>query len=105
MRTIKKENPSAVDFLLNRLEQRPSDSKNIRQDAGSEGVKLFALNDAIQSEVIKRFPNDRMAQGKIGRSIMSMKMDGMSEEEIYKSFTDGSFDEKAAANDPFSNFK
>ena len=36
---------------------------------------------------------------------MRMKMDGMSEEEIYKSLTDGSFDEKAAANDPFAKFR
>ncbi len=35
---------------------------------------------------------------------MQMLGQGMSEEDIYRSLQDGTFDEKVAANDPFARF-
>ena len=104
MKTIKKESPSGVEALLSHLSQRPSDPEQIRQDPGPEGVKQLVLSDVLRQEAISRFPEDRMGQMKFTRSVMQMIGEGMSEEYIYRSLLDETFEEKAAANDPFARF-
>ena len=104
MRTVKKHSPSGVEALLSHLRQRPSDPEQIRLDPGPEGVKQLVLSDVLRQEAISRFPEDRMEQMKFTRSVMEMLGQGMTEEDIYRSLLEGTFEEKAAANDPFARF-
>ena len=104
MKTIKKESPQAIEALLSRLSQTPSDPRQIRQNPGEEGVKQLVLSDVLRREAISRFPEDRMGQMKFNQSVMRMKQGGMNDEDIYRSLLDGTFEEKATANDPFSRF-
>ena len=102
MRTIKN---SATKSLLDHLSKRPSNPEHIRQDSGPEGVKQLALSDVLRREAVSRFPEDRMEQAKFSQNVMRMRMQGMSDEDIYRSLQAGTFEKKAAANDPFARFR
>ena len=46
-----------------------------------------------------------MEQAKFSQNVMRMRMQGMSDEDIYRSLQAGTFEKKAAANDPFARFR
>ena len=104
MRTVKKEPPQAIEALLSYLTKRPSDPESIRIDAGEEGIKRLVLSDVLRQEAQARFPGDKIGEMKFTRGVMQMLGQGMSEEDIYRSLQDGTFEEKVAANDPFARF-
>ena len=104
MRTVKKEPPQAIEALLSRLNRMPSAPSGIRQNPGEEGIKRLVLSDVLRQEAQARFPGDKIGEMKFTRGVMQMLGQGMSEEDIYRSLQDGTFDEKVAANDPFARF-
>jgi|TARA_R100000900_G_scaffold49307_1_gene39613 hypothetical protein len=104
MRTVKKEPPQAIEALLSRLNQTPSGPRQMRQNPGEEGIKRLVLSDVLRQEAQARFPGDKIGEMKFTRGVMQMLGQGMSEEDIYRSLQDGTFDEKVAANDPFARF-
>ena len=104
MRTVKKEPVQAIEALLSRLNRMPSAPSGIRQNPGEEGIKRLVLSDVLRQEAQARFPGDKIGEMKFTQGVMQMLGQGMSEEDIYRSLQDGTFDEKVAANDPFARF-
>ena len=104
MRTVKKEPTQAIEALLSRLNRMPSAPSGIRQNPGEEGIKRLVFSDLLHQESQTRFPEDRIGQMKFTRGVMDLLGHGMSEEDVYRSIQDGTFEEKVAANDPFARF-